>query len=143
MTSQMRIASLLTAVTVFSFNSFSTAVAAGRTNKSIANTVLSGKGSPSVKDGINGDFYIDLTSFSIYGPKANNRWPSPVSLKGPAGNDGKPGERGLSGNASSGSKGERGEKGEKGDKGEQGEKGDKGEKGDVGVKGDKGDIGLT
>jgi hypothetical protein len=58
---------------------------AGRTKQSTSNTVLNGKGSPSAKIGINGDFYIDISSFNIYGPKVNNRWPSPVSLRGPAG----------------------------------------------------------
>ena len=140
MTSQMRIASMLTALTVFSFNSFTPAFAAGRTNNSIANTVLSGKGAPTTKIGINGDFYIDVTNFNIYGPKTNNRWPSAVSLKGPSGSDGKPGEKGSSGNGSNGSKGEKGEKGEPGEKGE---RGDKGDKGDTGLKGDKGEIGLT
>ena len=131
---------MLTALTVFSFNSFTPAFAAGRTNNSIANTVLSGKGAPTTKIGINGDFYIDVTNFNIYGPKTNNRWPSAVSLKGPSGSDGKPGEKGSSGNGSNGSKGEKGEKGEPGEKGE---RGDKGDKGDTGLKGDKGEIGLT
>ena len=44
--------------------------AAGRTNQTIANTVLNGKGAPTAKIGINGDFYINVLSFNIYGPKA-------------------------------------------------------------------------
>jgi hypothetical protein len=116
---------------------------AGRTKQSTSNTVLNGKGSPSAKIGINGDFYIDVSSFNIYGPKVNNRWPSPVSLRGPAGtpgSDGKPGERGSSTSGASGSRGEQGDRGEKGEKGDTGEVGAKGDKGD---RGDKGDVGLT
>ncbi|MFM8192574.1 MAG: collagen-like protein, partial [Actinomycetota bacterium] len=120
--------------------------AAGRTNQTIANTVLNGKGAPTAKVGINGDFYIDVITFNIYGPKANNRWPSPVSLKGPvgaSGSDGKPGDKGNSTNGSTGAKGEQGEKGDKGDKGDPGETGAKGEKGDKGDTGLTGATGLT
>ena len=88
--------------------------AAGRTNQTIANTVLNGKGAPTTKVGIDGDFYIDVLTFNMYGPKANNRWPIPVSLKGPTGTSGTDGKPGEKGNASSGSRGEQGEKGEKG-----------------------------
>ena len=102
--------------------------AAGRTNQTIANTVLNGKGAPTTKIGINGDFYIDVLTFNMYGPKVNNRWPSPVSLKGPAGSSGTDGKPGEKGNASNGARGEQGEKGEKGDTGETGAKGEKGEK---------------
>ena len=80
--------------------------AAGRTNKTIANTVLNGKGAPTTKVGINGDFYIDVLTFNMYGPKANNRWPITVSLKGPTGTSGTDGKPGEKGNASSGSRGE-------------------------------------
>ena len=91
------------ALSLFISIGISPAISAGRTNQSIANTVLSGKGTPSAKLGINGDFYIDVLTFNIYGPKINNRWPSPVSLKGPAGvngSDGKQGEKGSSSNQS-------------------------------------------
>ena len=94
--------------------------AAGRTNKSLANTILSGKGVPTTKLGINGDFYIRTSTFQIYGPKINNRWPAPISLIGPtgsAGSDGKQGDRGSSSSGATGSKGEKGEKGDKGDTG--------------------------
>ena len=117
----------------------SPAFGAGRTNQSIANTVLSGKGAPTAKVGINGDFYIDTLNLNMYGPKVKNRWPAPFSLRGPAGTDGKEGERGSSTTGAEGSRGAKGEVGEKGDKGEVGEKGDTGEKGE---KGEKGDVGL-
>ncbi|NDB31427.1 MAG: hypothetical protein EB043_03180, partial [Actinobacteria bacterium] len=105
------------------------AFAAGRTNQSATNTVLNGKGAPSAKIGINGDFYIDVLTFNMYGPKANNRWPTPTSLKGPAGvngSDGKQGDKGSSVTGNSGTKGEIGEQGIQGEKGDKGERGEKG-----------------
>ena len=117
--------------------------AAGRTNKSLANTILSGKSAPTTKLGINGDFYINTSTFQIYGPKVNNRWPAPISLIGPTGNAGSDGKQGDKGSSSSGATGSKGENGEKGDKGETGEKGEKGEKGEVGAVGAKGDTGTT
>ncbi|MFM8843969.1 MAG: hypothetical protein ACKOFJ_07090 [Actinomycetota bacterium] len=126
--------------------SVSPSIAAGRTNQTAANTVLNGKGAPTAKVGINGDFYIDVLTFNIYGPKANNRWPSPVSLKGPAGIAGSEGKAGEKGNSLNGARGEQGEKGDKGDPGEKGEKGEKGAKGDIGatgLTGATGPAGLT
>ena len=76
--------------------------AAGRTNKSLANTILSGKAVPTSKVGINGDFYINTSTFQIYGPKVNNRWPAPISLIGPTGNAGSDGKQGDKGSSSSG-----------------------------------------
>ena len=58
--------------------------AAGRSTNSIANTVLSGSGVPAKTLGIDGDFYIDIKSMNIYGPKKNNHWPLPISMRGPA-----------------------------------------------------------
>ncbi|MFY8002492.1 MAG: hypothetical protein ACO236_04305, partial [Candidatus Nanopelagicaceae bacterium] len=117
--------------------------AAGRTNKSLANTILSGKAVPTSKVGIDGDFYINTNTFQIYGPKVNNRWPAPISLIGPTGSAGSDGKQGDKGSSTSGATGSKGEKGEKGDKGDTGEKGEKGEKGEVGAVGAKGDTGLT
>ena len=85
--------------------------AAGRTNKSLANTILSGKSAPTTKLGINGDFYINTSTFQIYGPKVNNRWPAPTSLIGPTGSSGSDGKQGDKGSSSSGATGSKGEKG--------------------------------
>ena len=114
--------------TVFALSLFisfgiSPATSAGRTNQTSANTVLNGKGAPTTKIGINGDFYIDVLTFNIYGPKVSNRWPTPVSLKGPAGSAGSDGKQGEKGNSQSGATGAKGEQGEKGDKGDKGDPG--------------------
>lgn len=49
-------------------------------------TVLNGSGAPSANVGAAGDFYIDTTSWTIYGPKTANGWPATgQSLRGPQG----------------------------------------------------------
>jgi len=70
---------------------------AGRTTASIANTILSGVLPPKAATGINGDFYIDIKALNIYGPKAEGKWPSPISLRGAQGATGAPGAMGLDG----------------------------------------------
>jgi hypothetical protein len=129
---QVTIASLFLAV-----NSLIPVEAAGRTNQSVANTILNGKGAPSSALGINGDFYIDISTFNIYGPKSKNKWPTPISLKGPSG------ASGDKGSSSSGAKGDQGEKGTKGEKGESGAKGETGAAGAPGAAGAQGEQGLT
>jgi hypothetical protein len=130
--------------------------AAGRTAKSIANTVLSGAGVPAKSLGIDGDFYIDTKSMNMYGPKKNNSWPLPVSMRGPqgptgaAGSDGK---NGTSGAVSAGTAGTAGASGPQGPAGPAGPKGDTGatgpqgpagsNTGTAGPTGPKGDTGAT
>lgn len=60
------------------------------TNGTNGNTVLNGSGAPSSGTGVNGDFYIDTTAESMYGPKAAGAWGSGTSLIGPAGASGSP-----------------------------------------------------
>jgi hypothetical protein len=61
------------------------------------NSVLYGAGAPAAGTGIDGDFYIDTTTGTIYGPKAAGAWPAGVSLIGPAGPQGIPGAPGAAG----------------------------------------------
>jgi hypothetical protein len=49
------------------------------------NGILSGNGIPSASLGVNGDFYLDKTTFNLYGPKTAGNWGIPTSLIGPAG----------------------------------------------------------
>ena len=51
-------------------------------------TVRSGSGVPSSGLGVNGDFYINTTADTIYGPKTNGAWGSATSLIGPQGPQG-------------------------------------------------------
>jgi len=130
--------------------------AAGRTAKSIANTVLSGAGVPAKSLGIDGDFYIDTKSMNMYGPKKNNSWPLPVSLRGPQGPAGVAGADGKNASASSvsagtaGAAGPQGPAGPAGPKGETGATGPQGPAGPAGSNtgtagpaGPKGDTGAT
>ncbi|MGE6220979.1 beta strand repeat-containing protein [Nubsella zeaxanthinifaciens] len=52
-------------------------------------TILNGTGAPAGTTGKDGDFYIDPTSNTIYGPKAGGVWPAGVSIVGAAGANGK------------------------------------------------------
>lgn len=70
---------------------------AGRVVTPGINTLLSGKGAPKSTKGIDGDFYIDTTNMNMYGPKASNKWPAAVSLKGTAGTNGTNGTNGSAG----------------------------------------------
>jgi hypothetical protein len=128
------------------FISPTTVQAAGRTSNSVANTVLSGAGVPSVKLGLNGDFYIDIKSMNFYGPKANNRWPLPISLKGatgPVGPSGVDGKNGSSANASAGTAGATGSTGPAGIAGSTGPAGSTGGVGAAGSIGLTGPAGAT
>ncbi|MEI8223162.1 MAG: hypothetical protein WCG43_05740, partial [Actinomycetes bacterium] len=101
----------------------------------ITNTIMSGKGAPSASLGLAGDFYIDTVSMNFYGPKTSTKWPTPLSLKGPAGPTG---PSGLDGKIGSTQSGLRGETGAVGATGATGAKGLVGETGAVGAAGPAG-----
>ena len=112
---------------------------AGRVTSTSANTIRSGKGAPTNSLGADGDFYIDLLKLDFYGPKTSGHWPSPLSLRGPAGTNGTNGSNGKSG--SNGVDGKNGATGEKG--ATSGIVGPAGATGPQGVAGPAGPIGLT
>ena len=118
-------------------------IAAGRTANSIANTILSGDGVPAKTLGINGDFYIDIKTMNIYGPKKNNSWPLPVSMRGPQGPTGAAGADGKNASAGSVSAGASGAAGPQGPQGPAGPAGPKGETGATGPQGPAGPAGSN
>jgi hypothetical protein len=61
--------------------------------------VLSGTSNPLPAIGSNGDFYINTTTNTLYGPKASGAWPTGVSLVGPQGLTGMTGATGPQGPA--------------------------------------------
>ena len=61
------------------------------------NTILSGNGAPSTSLGKAGDFYIDLHTDLLYGPKSGSGWGSGINLKGDKGDTGNPGAAGKNG----------------------------------------------
>src|SRR5690606_30473975 len=54
-------------------------------------TIGSGTTPPSSSVGKTGDFYLDLASGMLYGPKTAEGWPEPFSLKGDQGSPGNDG----------------------------------------------------
>jgi hypothetical protein len=122
------------------------ASAAGRSSKSIANTILNGKGAPKISVGIDGDFYIDTRSLLIYGPKKKGRWPVPTNLQGPTGPVGNPGKSGNDGktiSSASTTSGPQGPQGPAGPKGEAGSPGANGAQGPAGPAGQDGAPGSA
>jgi len=128
---------------------------AGRSAKTVANTILNGKGAPKISIGIDGVFYIDTRSLLIYGPKKKGRWPAPTNLQGPTGPSGAPGSPGKSGSdgktissastisGPQGAPGPVGPKGETGSPGAQGPAGPAGKDGAPGSSGPAGSSGAT
>jgi len=57
-------------------------------------TVLNGTVNPGAGVGVNGDFYINTNTWTIFGPKAAGVWPAGTSMVGPQGIDGDPGPEG-------------------------------------------------
>jgi hypothetical protein len=66
-------------------------------NGTNGSTVLSGISNPATSLGANGDFYINTSTNTLFGPKSGGVWPSGVSLVGPAGPIGQTGPIGLTG----------------------------------------------
>ncbi len=64
------------------------------------NTVRSGASAPAEGLGIAGDYYINTTAHTIYGPKIGSAWGSAISLVGPEGPEGKKGATGPSSGSS-------------------------------------------
>ena len=58
------------------------------------NNILYGTGDPTSGTGSNGNFYINTTSWTIFGPKAGGAWPAGASIVGPPGAEGSPGTAG-------------------------------------------------
>lgn len=62
-------------------------------------SVLSGPSNPTSGDGVNGDFYINTTTYYIFGPKTDSGWGTGTSLVGPQGDPGATGPAGPAGPA--------------------------------------------
>ncbi|HEU5007147.1 MAG TPA: hypothetical protein VFT67_09255 [Jatrophihabitantaceae bacterium] len=71
------------------------------------NTIRNGVGAPDNALGNDGDFYLDTSTETLYGPKAAGAWPATgISLIGPRGPQGEPGGTGgQGGNAGAGGQG--------------------------------------
>lgn len=60
-------------------------------------TLRYGSSNPTPSTGSNGDFYINTTNLTIFGPKASGVWPSGTSLIGTSGSTGAAGPQGPQG----------------------------------------------
>jgi hypothetical protein len=60
-------------------------------------TVRNGAGTPSGGLGNDGDFYINTSANTIYGPKTSGSWGSPANIKGDTGATGSTGSAGTNG----------------------------------------------
>lgn len=107
-------------------------------NGTNGNTILSGSGAPGSGSGVNGDFYVDLTSHSMYGPKVVGAWGGATSLVGPAGSNGTNGSVGATG-----ATGPTGATGAAGSPGATGSTGPTGPTGATGANGTTGSAGAT
>ncbi len=63
------------------------------------NTIWNGNSNPTAGTGVDGDFYLNTNTNTIFGPKAGGAWPSGVSLVGPTGAAGATGATGPTGPA--------------------------------------------
>lgn len=109
-------------------------------------SILSGLDSPLAGIGQQGDFYLDLNSYILYGPKTDDEvWPTQgISLVGPAGPQGLPGIKGETGaTGATGAQGPAGPQGATGATGATGPTGPIGLTGSTGPKGDTGATGAT
>ena len=109
------------------------------------NLLLAGAGTPSNLIGNNGDFYLNVTTNSTFGPKANNAWPSTgVTVVGSNGATGATGAAGATGTmGAAGVNGTNGTNGATGATGATGGTGATGAQGIQGVTGATGSTGAT
>jgi hypothetical protein len=101
------------------------------------NTILNGAIDPTT-EGVDGDFYINTVTNTLFGPKDSGAWPAGVSLIGPAGSDGNDGAPGADGAV-----GPQGPQGPAGPQGDPGADGATGPQGPAGPQGDPGADGAT
>ena len=60
-------------------------------------SILNGASDPTAGVGADGDFFINTSAWTIFGPKAAGAWPAGVSLVGPQGEEGAQGDPGSDG----------------------------------------------
>ena len=102
-------------------------------------SVLSGATDPTAAVGVDGDFYINTVSSTIFGPKIALVWPAGVSLIGATGSTGPQGPQGVAGPIGpNGPQGPTGTTGATGSQGLQGSPGPAGPQGPAGVAGTNG-----
>ena len=104
---------------------------------------LSGNSVPSAALGVDGDWYLLLTTYEVFSRSAGV-WTSQGIIKGPQGDTGDTGPQGIQGPIGpQGDVGPVGPQGLKGDTGDMGPQGPQGIQGPIGLQGDQGPAGPT
>jgi hypothetical protein len=116
-------------------------------------SILSGSIDPTFTQGVDGDFYLNTTTATLFGPKSGGLWSNAIILtgpqglagpQGPIGNTGPQGPQGLTGaTGATGSQGPIGNTGPQGPQGLTGATGAIGPQGPIGNTGPQGIQGLT
>lgn len=117
----------------------------------VGSVLISGTGAPAASVGRDGDFYVDINTFDVFGPKSGGFWRASIgSLRGAAGADGAPGATGAAGPAgpagpggATGATGPMGPMGNVGATGATGAAGNPGPTGATGAMGPAGNDGVT
>lgn len=104
-------------------------------------TVISGIGVPNAFTGNDGDFYLNLDTYELFGPKQNDNWSGSIKLQGPQGIQGPTGATGPQG--LTGPAGATGPAGGAGPAGAQGPQGPAGPQGPQGLQGPTGATGTS
>jgi hypothetical protein len=101
-------------------------------------SILSGSVDPTIAQGVDGDFYLNTSTATLFGPKSGGLWSNAIILIGPAGPQG---PQGLTG--PTGPQGPQGPQGLTGNTGATGPQGPQGLTGATGATGPQGPQGLT
>ena len=86
-------AMVLTLSTAVTHCSRDEAQAINGTNGKNGSTILSGTTAPTLNIGEIGDYYLNKSTYDLYGPKTNDSWGTPINLKGREGSNGTAGSK--------------------------------------------------
>lgn len=122
--------------------------AVGLPGYDVGSVLITGVGTPAVALGRDGDFYADISTYAIYGPKATGAWPASFgNLRGATGATGPSGATGATGptgaDGATGAQGATGSTGAAGPGGATGATGATGAGGATGATGPTGPGGAT
>ena len=86
-------AMVLTLSTAVTHCSRDEAQAINGTNGKNGSTILSGTTAPTLNIGEIGDYYLNKSTYDLYGPKTSDSWGTPINLKGREGSNGTAGSK--------------------------------------------------
>ena len=86
-------AMVLTLSTAVTYCSRDEAQTINGTNGKNGSTILSGTTAPTLNIGEIGDYYLNKSTYDLYGPKTSDSWGTPINLKGREGSNGTAGSK--------------------------------------------------